>query len=77
MALTRGAVVSGVVRDERGRPVADASIDVIQLRWVEGERVFESVVTGGPFRSDDTGAYRVYGLPAGESYVLASTNQAD
>ena len=75
VALTRGAVVSGVVRDERGRPIADASIDVIQMRWADGDRAFESVVNSGSFRTDDTGAYRIFGLPAGESYVLASSMQ--
>ncbi len=55
-AIVRG-IVRGIVRDERGAPVAGAIVDVLSV---------------GRVRADSAGAYRVDRLPAGTLIVRAS-----
>jgi hypothetical protein len=74
LRLARGAVISGTVSDD-GQPVPNALVRVSQYRMVNGERtVVPLVLTGGPTSdmTDDRGAYRIFGLPAGE-YVVSVT----
>ena len=61
--------VSGIVRDERGRPVQEALVLVIPLAsqfWTPTSRRFAML------RTDANGRYRVRGLPAGEYRAIAS-----
>ena len=61
--------VSGVVRDDRGQPVADAMVLVIPLAqqfWQRSSRRF------GLLRSDAEGRFRIRGLPEGEYRAVAS-----
>ncbi|HET9371624.1 MAG TPA: carboxypeptidase-like regulatory domain-containing protein, partial [Vicinamibacterales bacterium] len=68
MRLTRGAVIAGTIRDERGLPLA--GVQVIASR-------IGAVTTPAPFgdegwlTTDDRGAYRAFGLEPGEYLVLA------
>jgi hypothetical protein len=73
LTLVRGAVIAGVVRMENGEPAADATVQVLRYNTVSGERRLQSYGGAGPNRrTDDRGAYRVYGIPPGEYVVAAS-----
>jgi hypothetical protein len=65
-ALPRGGVITGRVLDEFGEPIAGAQVAAMRSRFVAGSRRMMS--TGGD-STDDTGAFRIYGLAPGEYYV--------
>lgn len=67
VTLTKGAVITGTIRDDYGEPVRDVSVSVSELQFVNGERRLNAVDFGQ--RTDDRGQYRVFGLPPGEYYV--------
>jgi hypothetical protein len=70
--LTRGGVISGRVLDEFGDPAIAIDVQVHQYRFASGARRLSAVfVPGGSFRTDDTGAFRLYGLAPGQYYVSA------
>ncbi len=75
LALTRGSAIHGRVIDEFGEPIAAARVQVLRSRMVQGRRRLQSMGPGD--QTDDTGAFRVYGLPPGDYYVTASTGPAD
>jgi len=68
-ALPRGAVVTGRILDEYGDPVAGARVMVMRYQSFQGSRRLAPTSFGD--ESDDTGAYRIYGLAPGEYYVSA------
>jgi hypothetical protein len=72
--LTRGGAISGRVYDEFGEPVAGLQVRVYRARMLRGRRHAEGV--GAADLTDDTGAFRVYGLPPGDYYVGASLRVA-
>ena len=71
-----GAVITGTVRDRSGEPLADARVSVLRqaVSYMTGERELAPAGTLGGFglATNDRGEYRVYGLPAGEYYVVVS-----
>lgn len=71
LSLPRGAVLSGVVFDDHGQPMPGVPVMAWELRTtLGGERTLDFPATGGEsVTTDDRGAYRVYGLPAGEYTV--------
>ena len=74
--LVRGAVITGRVTDEEGKPVVEERIDL--------QRADEKNPQGGQmspisqnyqmFQTDDRGIYRLYGLPAGRYKVSVGSN---
>jgi len=70
-ALLRGAVIAGRVFDEFGDPVAGARVQALRSRFEHGRR--HLTPTGIVDQTDDTGAFRLYGLAPGDYYVGAST----
>ncbi len=69
-ALTRGGAITGRIFDEFGEPVAGVRVAALRVQWsTTGPRLSTSGPTG---MTDDTGAYRVYGLAPGAYYVGAS-----
>jgi len=74
--LPPGAVITGTVRDRAGEPVPDARVAVLRpsVSYLTGERELAPAGVGGGLGSstNDRGEYRVYGLPAGEYYIVAS-----
>jgi Carboxypeptidase regulatory-like domain len=70
LVLPRGAVISGRVVDDYSRPVANAPVQVMQVRTVNGERTLTNVVGTWP-QTDARGGYRAYGLPPGDYIVCA------
>jgi protocatechuate 3,4-dioxygenase beta subunit len=70
LVLPRGAVIAGRVVDDRGRPVANAPIQIMQYRTVNGERTLTNVGGSWP-QTDARGGYRAYGLLPGDYIVCA------
>lgn len=70
LQMPRGAVITGTIRDERGRPLPRAGVDVLRKEIRNGLRMIVPFVTG--HGTDDRGVFRIYGLPAGEYLVRAS-----
>jgi Carboxypeptidase regulatory-like domain len=66
LRMLRGAVITGVVRDERGRPV-NAPVSVLRWEIRNGARVL--TLDGDATPTDDRGVYRLWGLPPGEYLV--------
>ena len=70
LVLPRGAVISGRVVDDRSRPVANANIQVMQYRTMNGERTLTAVAGNWP-QTDARCGYRAYGQPPGDYIVCA------
>jgi len=72
--LPRGSAITGRVYDEYGDPVAGARVQVMRYQMIRGRR--QLTPTGVVDQTDDTGAYRLYGLSPGEYYVSGSLRGA-
>ncbi len=72
--LTRGGAISGRVYDASGDALAGLQVRVYRATMEQGTRRLKAV--GVADMTDDTGAYRVYGLPPGDYYVAASLRVA-
>ena len=70
VSLPRGAAITGRVFDEFGDPVAGARVQVMRYQIVQGAR--RLTPSGGGDQSDDTGAFRLFGLMPGDYYVSAT-----
>jgi hypothetical protein len=68
-ALPRGSVISGRITDETGDVVPSVNVWALQPRFFRRERKHVPVRST---RADDTGNYRITGLPPGE-YVIMTT----
>jgi hypothetical protein len=74
LRLPRGAVIAGMVTDEQGLPAAGVAVSAMTYKFVGRERrLVPAGLTTSP--SDDRGAYRVFGLPAGEYVIIAQLRQ--
>lgn len=74
MQLPRGAVIAGTVIDIDGQPAAGIRVNVFARRFAAtGPTDYRYTVAGTPgtATTDDRGAYRVFGLPAGD-YIVAA-----
>jgi hypothetical protein len=69
-SLLRGGVITGRVQDDLGDPVANVRVTVQRRQMIEGRRRMINV--GVNDETDDTGAFRLYGLAPGEYYVSAA-----
>jgi protocatechuate 3,4-dioxygenase beta subunit len=75
IVLERGAVVAGQVVDETGEPVVGAAV---RIRYLGGARSPQANATPERFTdTDDRGAFRVGGLPAGDVEVSVPRVLAD
>jgi hypothetical protein len=70
-ALPRGGVIVGRVLDEFGDPVANAMVQPIMMRLVNGER--RPMPSGSMATTPDTGEFRLWGLQPGDYLVLANS----
>jgi hypothetical protein len=68
-SLLRGGVINGRVQDDLGDPVANVRVNVQRRQMIDGTR--RLVPVGVNDETDDTGAFRLYGLAPGEYYVSA------
>lgn len=73
IAMSRGAVVTGTVSLENGRPAVGVTVGVLHSVWRGETEVLGTL----PARAttDDMGAYRIYGLPPGEYLVMAASSE--
>jgi protocatechuate 3,4-dioxygenase beta subunit len=67
-SLQRGGVISGVVFDDGGEPVAGTQVQAMRYQFMGGQR---RLVPASSDSSDDRGAFRIYGLPPGEYFISA------
>jgi protocatechuate 3,4-dioxygenase beta subunit len=68
--LTPAAVVTGRVTDADGEALANARVQTMSFRYINGER---QLSPAGPSAStDDRGEYRIFGLPPGRYYLVAT-----
>jgi|GEM_PF-2330492 len=75
LRLAPSAAIGGKVTDRDGKPVADAQLELYGPVSREiGIPTLRSVTTGsiGPKRSNDRGEYRLYEIPPGDYYVVAT-----
>lgn len=70
IVLPRGSAITGHVFDEFGDPIANARVQVLRYQMQQGVR--RLVPVGGGDQTDDTGAYRLFGLAPGEYFVSAT-----
>jgi hypothetical protein len=68
--LPRAGVITGRIYDGAGEPVLGARVQALRRRVVDGRPGLQAA--GSTDTTDDTGAYRLYGLPPGEYYVTAT-----
>ena len=69
IALPRGGVVTGRILDDFGEPIAGAQVQAQRYRFVNGTRRLSGASSDS---TDDTGHFRIYGLPPGD-YVISGT----
>lgn len=69
-ALTRAGAITGRVFDEFGDPIANVRVGALRVQWTPAGR--RLAAAGATVMTDDTGAYRVYGLAPGRYYVSAT-----
>jgi hypothetical protein len=73
LTLTRGAAVSGTLRDARGRPVPGVTVSALRLGYsYAGERRLAAEAMGSSAVTDDRGMYRAWGLRPGDYVVMAA-----
>ena len=68
--LARGGAISGRVQDDFGDAVANVRVQVQRSQMVDGRRRMMNIGVGD--ETDDTGAFRLYGLAPGDYYVSAT-----
>jgi uncharacterized protein (DUF2141 family) len=69
LRMPRGAVLSGIVHGYAGEPASRVTVQAMRYAVVDGGR--RLVPAGNSTVTDDRGAYRLYGLPAGDYAVQA------
>ena len=74
-ALPRMGVISGRVIDELGEPIANTFVWAMQVVFFEGARRLVPMGGGIHATTDDTGQYRVLGLPPGDYVVMAKSRE--
>ena len=69
VVLSRSGAIAGRVVDEAGDAVTGVQVMALRVRTLRGRRQLASA--GVTDQTDDTGAFRLYGLPPGSYYVGA------
>jgi hypothetical protein len=69
LTLAAAGVITGRVLDDFGDVVPSVTVMPMRYRTINGER--QLVPIGRPYTTDDTGTFRLYGLPPGTYYVSA------
>ena len=67
--LPRGGVITGRITDEYGDAVTGARVEVLRSQMTQGRRRLTPVSVSS--QTDDTGAFRVFGLAPGDYYISA------
>jgi hypothetical protein len=74
VTLPPAGVIAGRILDDAGEVVTGVTVVPMRYRTVNGER--RLMPSGSPRTSDDTGAFRLYGLPPGKYYLSARADEA-
>jgi protocatechuate 3,4-dioxygenase beta subunit len=75
-ALPRVGVITGRIVDEYGEPMANVNLWTLESQYYQGARRLATISTmGGHTSTDDSGRYRLIGLPPGEYAVMAQTRE--
>ncbi len=69
LSLLRGGAIEGRVLDQDGEPVARIQASLIRARYVQGRRVLQPA---GSDQTDDRGQFRIYDIPPGTYYLMAT-----
>ncbi len=74
IALIRGAVITGVVRNPKGRPMPGSQVQAVGFQIVDGIRKppASGYAGTGSATADGDGVYRIYGLAPGD-YLVSAT----
>jgi hypothetical protein len=67
IGLTRTATISGQVVDDQGNPLQGANIVAVVRRGIDSAPLYTR--SGGPGHTDESGKYRLHGLPPGQYSV--------
>ena len=73
--LPRAGAIAGRIYDAAGEPMLGARVQALRRRMVQGQPGLQAVGTAD--MTDDTGAYRLYGLPPGDYYVTATPRRVE
>ncbi len=84
ITLIKGGVITGKVVNSTGDPLTGISVNAIRVGGLDGDADDQATPQGGPrgglqgfgrnWRTDDRGAYRIYGLVPGSYIVQAGGN---
>jgi hypothetical protein len=66
LRMTAQAAVEGTVMDDRDLPAAGTFVQLVRQQVLNGRRQFQPA---GGAATDETGSFRVFGLPAGRYYI--------
>ena len=69
--LVKGGVVTGTVLDGQGQPLVSLNVRAVRVRDLDGGTPPFPFPSSGEDRTDDRGAYRIYGLRPGLYVVYA------
>ena len=72
-ALPAGAVLAGVITDERGEPYPGVRVEALEHRYMNGRA---SHFPAGIGTTDDLGRFRIPGLAPGTFYLMASSKES-
>lgn len=72
--LVKGGVVTGTVTDSQGQPLTGLNVRAMRVRDLDGGQPANPFAYGGEDRTDDRGAYRIYGLRPG-LYIVYTGGQ--
>jgi hypothetical protein len=74
-SLVRGGVIAGKVTDADGRPLIEERLTIVpddQGNWRGESPLFQN-----RFQTDDSGVYRIYGIPAGRYRIFVGLAEED
>jgi hypothetical protein len=76
IALPRGGVIAGRITDDAGEPLTGVQVQAMRYMFAPGGRRLQPAMNmnmgGPPNRTDDQGAFRIFGLSPGDYYVHAT-----
>jgi Carboxypeptidase regulatory-like domain len=71
VALERGGVIAGGIRDSRGDPLPEMTVSAMRL--TRGEpRMGPEMIQGGVGQTNDLGEFRIANLPKGDDLIIAT-----
>ncbi len=70
LTLIRGGAIEGRILDQDGEPAARVTVSLVRARYVQGKRVLQP---SGSDQTDDRGQFRIFDIPPGAYYIMATT----